>query len=77
MDKNYRDLGAAITKGVSDALKNTPVTVITKPDQVAPTDYNIISHMRVIKAYCDRFQSCSECDINSVCNFSSPCDWRV
>lgn len=77
MNKDYNDLAGAIEKGVSAALKNTPVTVITKPEVVLSTDYNIIYHMKAVKAYCYRFRSCSECNVQEVCNLGAPCDWRI
>lgn len=57
------DLSNAIARGVSKALKETSITVITKEAKTEPID--IISCARVIKNYCT-IHTCAECKLKDV-----------
>lgn len=78
MKQSDIDLANAIARGVSKALKETPITVAIEGPEI--DDMSVAEAAKVLKAYCEKHKTCERCRYSGslTCRLkASPENWDV
>ena len=78
MKQSDIDLANAIARGVSKALKETTITVVTEGPEI--DDMNVVEAAKVLKRYCEKHRTGERCRYSGslTCRLkTSPENWDV
>lgn len=83
MKQSDIELANAIARGVSEALKKTPLTIKTDSNtMLVGTSTDIIAQVRAIGEFCARQDNCFDCplfmnNVQCICSPATPENWGI